>query len=92
MIARLGNQLQHFQERELSSVLTTTNRHLCFLDTPAIEAITCSSSFDPSELRNGKMTVYCILPPEHMRAQAALIRMWIGSLMRAVVRGGLKHP
>ncbi len=35
------------------------------------------------------MTIYCILPPNHMRAQSALLRMWIGSMMRAVVKGGL---
>jgi type IV secretion system protein VirD4 len=37
------------------------------------------------------MTVYLILPPEHMRAQSALLRLWIGSLLRAVVRGGLQE-
>src|SRR5207302_2971445 len=52
---------------------------------------TRSSSFDPAELRNGKMTVYLVLPPEHMRAQSALLRMWVGSMLRAVVRGGLQE-
>ena len=37
------------------------------------------------------MTVYLILPPEHMRSQSALLRMWIGSLLRTVVRGGLQE-
>ena len=37
------------------------------------------------------MTVYLILPPEHQRAQSPLLRMWIGSLLRAVVRGGLQE-
>ena len=32
-----------------------------------------------------------MLPPEHMRAQSPLLRMWIGSLLRAVVRGGLQE-
>ena len=91
LVSRLGGQLAFFREKELSSVLTTANRHLRFLDTPAVAANTCASSFDPSELRHGKMTVYCILPPEHMRAQSSLIRMWIGTLMRAVVRGGLQR-
>ena len=91
MYARLGGQLAHFRDKELASTLTTANRHLRFLDTPAIAANTCRSTFDPSELRSGRMTVFCILPPEHMRSQAALIRMWVGSLMRSVVRGGLQH-
>lgn len=90
MLSRLGNQLMHFKDKELGSVLTTTNRMLRFLDTPAIAECTKSSSFDPAELNGGKITVYLILPPEHMRAQSALLRMWIGSLMRAVVKGGLR--
>ena len=91
LVARMGNQLGHFRDKELSSTLTTVNRHLRFLDTPAIAASTSTSSFDPKQLREGKMTVYCILPPEHMRAQTALIRTWVGSLMRIVVRGGLQR-
>lgn len=59
-----------------------------FRDTVAIAESTKASSFDPAELVKGRMTVYLILPPEHMRAQSALPRMWIGSLLRAVVRGG----
>lgn len=91
LVARLGGQLAHFRDKELSSTLTTANRHLRFLDTPAVAANTTDSSFDPRKLRDGRMTIYCILPPEHMRVQAALIRMWVGSLMRAVVQGGLQH-
>jgi type IV secretion system protein VirD4 len=91
MLARLGNQLTQFKDRELGSTLTTTSRMTCFLDTLAVSDSTIDSSFNPDELRSGKMTVYLILPPEHMRAQSSLLRLWIGSLLRAVVRGGLQE-
>jgi type IV secretion system protein VirD4 len=91
MLPRLGGQLGHFQDKELASTLTSANRHLRFLSTPAVAQSTASSSFNPSDLRKGKMTVYLVLPPEHMRAQMGLLRMWVGTLMRAVVRGGLQH-
>ena len=91
MLSRLGHQLTQFKDKELGSTLTTTNRFLRFLDTIAIAESTKGSSFDPADLLTGKMTVYLILPPEHMRAQSALLRMWIGSLLRAVVRGGLQE-
>jgi type IV secretion system protein VirD4 len=91
MIARLGNQLTHYKGTELGSVMTTTNRFLRFLDTLAIAESTKASTFDPKELRNGKMTIYLVLPPEHMRTQSPLLRMWIGALLRAVVRGGLQE-
>jgi type IV secretion system protein VirD4 len=90
-VARMGHQLAHFKDRELSSALTTTSRHLRFLDTPAVAASTRSSSFRPDDLRRGKMTVYLVLPPEHMQSCMALLRLWVGTLMRAVVRGGLQE-
>ena len=91
MLARWGGQLDHYQGDELGSVMTTCNRFLRFLDTPAIAESTGSSSFDPAGLRKGRMTVYLVLPPERMRAQSALLRVWIGGLFRACLRGGLNE-
>jgi type IV secretion system protein VirD4 len=90
-LAEMGGQLLHFADKEKSSVLSTTLRHLRFLGTPTIAASTATSSFDPASLRTGKLTVYLILPPDHMRAQSGLLRMWIGSMLRAVTRGGLQE-
>jgi type IV secretion system protein VirD4 len=91
LLARLGHQLTQFKDRELSSTLTTANRFLRFLDTPAIAESTKRSSFDPADLLKGKMTVYLILPPDRARAQSPLLRLWVGSMLRAVVRGGLQE-
>jgi type IV secretion system protein VirD4 len=91
MLSRLGHQLRNYQNKELNSVPTTTNRHLNFLDTLPISENTRASSFDPSGLNRGMMTVYLVLPPDHMRKQSALLRLWIGSLLRAVVKGGLQE-
>src|SRR5581483_9253458 len=91
MLSRMGHGLTRYVDRELGSTLTTTNRHLRFLDTIAVAQSTSKSSFDPAELRNEKTTVYLVLPPEHFRAQSGLLRLWIGSMLRAVVRGGLQE-
>jgi type IV secretion system protein VirD4 len=92
LLARLGHQLTHFQDKELASTLTTCNRFLTFLSTPAIVESTVSSSFDPSELNRGKMTIYLILPAEHSRQnQVPLVRLWVTALLRAVVQGGLRE-
>ena len=91
MLARMGDQLTQFKEKELGSTLTTTNRFLRFLDTLAVAESTSSSSFDINELRDGKMTIYLVLPPQHARAQSPLLRMWIGACLRSVVRGGLQE-
>lgn len=90
MLARMGNQMTHFRDKELSSTLTTTGRFLRFLDTLAIADSTTSSTFDLAELLRGKMSVFLILPPEHIRTQSQMLRLWIGSFVRAVVRAGVQ--
>ena len=52
---------------------------------------TKKSSFDPADLLTGKMTINLILPPEHLRTQSPLLRLWIGSLLRTVIKGGLQE-
>jgi len=86
----MGGQIMSLADKEKASVLSTALRHLRFLGTPAVAESTRSSSFDPSLLRRGRMTVYLILPPDRAQAQSGLLRMWVGSLMRACVRGGLQ--
>jgi type IV secretion system protein VirD4 len=91
MLSRWGHQLTQFKDKELGSTLTTANRFLRFLDTLPVAASTRMSSFDPAELRQGRMTIYLVLPPAHMRAQSALLRVWVSGLLRAVIRGGLQE-
>jgi type IV secretion system protein VirD4 len=91
MLARIGGQLTHSIDRERASVLTTLARHTRFLDSIAVSHSTRTSSFDPGELLKGRMTIYLILPPDRMKSQAPLLRMWVTSFLRAVVKGGLQQ-
>jgi type IV secretion system protein VirD4 len=91
MLARMGHQLTRFKDNELASCLTTVSRFLKFLDTIAVAENTKESTFDPADLVRRKTTVYLVLPPEHVRAQQALLRLWIGAMLRAVVKGGLQE-
>ena len=80
MLARGSHGLTRFVDRELGSVLTTVTRHLTFLDTVAIADSTKTSSFDPADLLKGRgLTIYMVLPPQHIRAQMGLLRLWVGS-------------
>ena len=91
MLARMGGKLEMHKDRELGSVLTTVNRHLSFLDSPAIARATTKSTFDPSVLTSGKAVVYIVLPPEYLRTQSGLLRMWINTMFGAVVKAGLSN-
>lgn len=88
MIARLGNQLANLKDKELAGVLSTANRHTAFLDTLAVAHSTGASSFDPAELLKGKASVYLVLPPQYLKSHSALLRLWIGTLMRACISNG----
>jgi len=91
LLARMGGQLTYFIDREKSSTLTTVSRHLRFLDSPAVAESTRTSSFDPAILRSGKASIYLILPPTHMRTLSPLLRLWIITMFRAVISGGLQE-
>ena len=91
MLARMGHQLTRFKDNELASCLTTVSRFLKFLDTIAVAENTTDSTFDPADLVKRKTTVYLVLPPQHVRAQQPLLRLWISSMLRAVVKGGLQE-
>lgn len=91
ILAHLGHELLQPSDKELSGILSTVSRQMKFLNTPLVAANTKSSSFDPADLVNGKMTVYLILPTQYLRSHAGLLRMWISSMFRAVVRCGLQE-
>jgi type IV secretion system protein VirD4 len=89
ILARLGNEISHAGGQERESILSTVNRFLRFLTTPAVEANTRESSFSFADVKKKKMSVYLVLPPHHARAQTGLLRLWIASALRAVVKQGL---
>jgi type IV secretion system protein VirD4 len=91
MLARAAHQAAQLQDKVLASVLATVHQHMGFLDTTAVAANTTTSSFNPADLVNGKMTVYLVIPPEHMKTNSALLRMWLGSFLGAVMQCGLQE-
>ena len=92
MLSRIGSSLKNYQGKTLDSVLTATNRHMTWCDTLAIAESTRQSSFDPADLLKGKMTIFLILPTEYTRTLSALLRLWISSLLRVCIKGGLHTP
>ena len=89
MLARYGDQMLFFKDKELASSMTTTNRFFRWFDTPSAAEGTAKSDFDPRRLLEGKMTVYCVVPPEHVTAQMGQLRLWIDAMRRVCVTGGL---
>jgi len=91
MLARMGGNLMHLKDRELASTMTTIARFLRFLSTPAIAASTKTSSFNPSEILNGNVDVFCVLPADRVATLSPLLRLWTGTFLRTALRGKSKN-
>jgi type IV secretion system protein VirD4 len=88
LLARWAGQSAQLQDKTLHSVMAHVHTFMRFLDTPPVMRSTITSSFDPSWLFSRKLTVFLCIPPNLLRSQAGLLRLWIGSLLRACVKNG----
>jgi type IV secretion system protein VirD4 len=84
LIAAMGHKLTWFIEKELASVQTTIMRFTAWLDSPAMRAITRTSTFDPRKFKTCKVTLYLIIPARYLKTLAPLNRMWVSTLLRAM--------
>ena len=87
VLQQLGHSLQWHVDKELASVMSVAQRFTNIFDSPLVSACTGSISFDPMELRKGRMTVYIITPSDKMVVWAGLQRLWLGCLLRIITRG-----
>jgi type IV secretion system protein VirD4 len=78
--------MAQFEDKERAGVLSTVNRHTTFLDSAPILRSTSHSTFNARELLEGNMTIYLILPPHQIEAQARWLRLVITALIRLIGR------
>ncbi|WP_432994007.1 type IV secretory system conjugative DNA transfer family protein [Dactylosporangium sp. CA-233914] len=82
-------------DRARNRVLARVRSQLPTFGNPEVRATLRSSSFSLSGLAAGDpITVYLILPVERLALHAALLRVWIGTLLHGVLRqrGGSALP
>lgn len=91
--ARMGNQLarQAESEKEAASVHSTANTHSSFLDSELVAAAVNTSTFSPDALLTPRTTIYFILPVEQLDAQRNFLRLVVSTLLRHVMRHGVKN-
>lgn len=72
-------------DKERSGVLSTANSYLkAFGSDKALLAMDYSS-FSLREIVNGDpLTVYLIIPPDKLKSHKAMLRVWIGAMLRAI--------
>ncbi len=87
--ARLGNQVKALFDKdgltkEGAGILSTTTRHLSFLDSELVAKAVATSTFDPAELRKPGITLFLQIPPDQLEAQRGLLRCWISTLVGVI--------
>ena len=87
VLQQLSHSLGWHVEKELGSVMSHAQRFTNIFDAPLVAGSTASTTFDPTRLRKGKMTIYLITPPDKMVVWAGLQRLWLGCLLRIITRG-----
>jgi type IV secretion system protein VirD4 len=89
MLAREGQGLGAAQGEEAATHRSVMARHTTFLNSEVVAKNTRDSTFNPAMLKRGRMTIYLVMPPRFMREYSGLLRLWVDSLMKAVIREGL---
>lgn len=90
LVSRAASEILSMGDDELLSVISTTNRHMEFLDTPCVAQILGQNSlpFDPNQTQNSfsfdtlndpnkRITIYIVIPPHYFTRYSRLARLWI---------------
>jgi type IV secretion system protein VirD4 len=93
LLARMGHKMAISSDKELDGILSTANRSLAFLSTPAVaESTKCTSDFDLSALYEGRgATIYLVVPLQYLKSHAALMRLWVTAFTKYIVSRGIKN-
>lgn len=94
LLARMGNEMALSVDKELDGILSTANRSLAFLGTPAVvESTRSTSDFDLSALYEGNgATIYLVIPLQYLKSHAPLMRLWVTAFTKYIVSRGIGNP
>ncbi len=92
IIARVANNMLSREDREMSSIISTAVRHTGFLDDPRIVKHLSSSDFKLAELKQDKITIYLVIPPDKINVQSRFLRAFFGLSLNAVMANHHQPP
>ena len=88
LLARLAGQVSQLEGKVKASVFSVANSHTDFLDSVPLAMAVDSTSFDPQELIDGRMTVYVCLPVQRLNELMGIQRVIISTLINLVFDAG----
>lgn len=71
-----------------SDFLSAAKRHIKWINIKAMRNVLEQSSFALSELKEGKASVYVVLPPEYLKSHSAFMRLFTLMAINAMAKGG----
>lgn len=82
----LAAYLQLPEKETRPSVLGTVNSYIKPMLPERVRSTFATSSFSLDEVINGDpLTIYIVLPPDKMTSHKAILKMWLGTLIKAVI-------
>ena len=76
----------------IASVISAARTQTVFLDSPVLKQRMETSDFSFDQLCDGNISVYLVLPPDKLETYARWLRLMVSAGIRAVARGGGRHP
>ncbi|CAH2405602.1 putative Protein-secreting ATPase [Mesorhizobium escarrei] len=71
----------------LGSIISFAQEGVDFIRGPAVQDVTIRSSFAFDAVTRGSpLSIYLVLPPHMLESHSRLLRLWIGTLLTAVMR------
>jgi type IV secretion system protein VirD4 len=79
--------LQAAEQNTRPSILSTAQNYVQALGSEAVRACLTESTIKLDDVIAGKpLDVFIVIPPDKLKSHAALTRLWVGSLLTAVMR------
>lgn len=69
-------------------IIGNAKTHIQWINLQAMRNVLEESTFSLSELKNGKASVYLVLPPEYLDAHGAFLRLFVRCAINAMAKGG----
>jgi type IV secretion system protein VirD4 len=86
MVARAAARHLQKAAREASGVVSSAQRHTFFLDSPRMAGVLDHSTFDLTDLKRGRQSIYLVLPADRLSTYQRWLRLMIVSGLQAMSR------
>lgn len=90
--ARTANTLLSMADKERSGVLSTARRHTDWLESPRFIRALSRSDFSLESLKQDRVTVFLVLPPDKLDRYRAFNRLFIGLSLSVLQRNAYEKP